>query len=44
MTTEPLGDARMIERVARLRTELDAAPPPTGPGDIDLGAPEEDGA
>ena len=44
MTTEPLGDARMIERIARLRTELDAAPPPTGPTAIDLGSPEEDGA
>jgi [ribosomal protein S18]-alanine N-acetyltransferase len=31
MTTEPLGDPRMLERVARLRTALDAAPAPTGP-------------
>ena len=44
MTTEPLGDARMIERIARLRTELDATPPPTGPTAIDLGSAEEDGA
>ena len=44
MTTEPLGDDRMIERIARLRTELDATPPPTRPTAIDLGSAEEDGA
>lgn len=31
MTTEPLDDARMRERVQRLRAALDAAPAPTGP-------------
>jgi hypothetical protein len=28
MTTEPLTDARMRERITRLRAVLDAAPPP----------------
>ena len=31
MTTEPLADARMRERVARLRVLLDALPPPDRP-------------
>ena len=31
MTTERLADARARERIERLRTELDAAPAPTGP-------------
>ncbi len=35
MTTEPLDDPRMLERVARLRVALDATPAPTGPGDED---------
>lgn len=37
MTTEPLGDRRMQERVARLRVALDAAPAPSEP----TAAPEE---
>ena len=44
MTTEPLSDPRMIERIARRRVELDAAPPPTGPSVSDLESPEDDGA
>ena len=46
MTTEPLADARMIERIASRRAELDAAPPPSGPSD-DGESPvqgEDDGA
>lgn len=35
MTTEPLDDPRMVERVARLRVALDATPAPTGPRDED---------
>ena len=31
MTTERLADARVRDRIERLRTELDAAPAPTGP-------------
>jgi ribosomal-protein-alanine N-acetyltransferase len=31
MTTEPLDEARMRERIARLRTALDAVPAPSGP-------------
>ena len=43
MTTEPLASAEMVERVARLRTALDAYPPPalepdTGPGSEGEGA------
>lgn len=38
MTTEPLAESRMQERVARLRVALDAAPAPTTP-DAALGAP-----
>ena len=45
MTTEPLDDARMIDRVARLRAELDAAPPPGGPAGVDdPDSTDEDGA
>jgi ribosomal-protein-alanine N-acetyltransferase len=33
MTTESLGGAAMVERVARLRSALDAAPAPTAPDD-----------
>ena len=40
MTTEPLGSSRMIERIARLRTALDAAPPPDTQPDATL-APAE---
>jgi len=35
MTTEPLDEARMLERIARLREALDAAPAPSGPGPVD---------
>ena len=35
MTTEPLGDARVRDRIDRLRAALDAAPAPTGPFDPD---------
>jgi len=35
MTTEPLSDPRMRERVARLRAALDASPAPTAPDDPD---------
>jgi ribosomal-protein-alanine N-acetyltransferase len=38
MTTEPLSDARMRERVERLRAALDAAPAPTHRGGEDDGA------
>ena len=38
MTTEPLSDPRLRERLERLRTALDAAPAPTGP--FDPGDPE----
>jgi ribosomal-protein-alanine N-acetyltransferase len=31
MTTEPLAEPRMRERIERLRVALDAAPPPSGP-------------
>ncbi len=31
MTTEPLADAAMRERIARLRTAIDAAPAPSRP-------------
>lgn len=34
MTTEPLAERHMQERIARLRTALDAAPAPTGPASI----------
>ena len=33
MTTLPLTDAAMVERIARLRAALDAAPAPTRPGE-----------
>jgi ribosomal-protein-alanine N-acetyltransferase len=36
MTTEPLDEARMRERIGRLRVALDAAPAPTGPSETDL--------
>jgi hypothetical protein len=36
MTTEPLDEARMLERIARLRAALDAAPAPSGPGPLDM--------
>jgi ribosomal-protein-alanine N-acetyltransferase len=35
MTTEPLDDPRLRERIERLRAELDASPAPTGPTDGD---------
>jgi ribosomal-protein-alanine N-acetyltransferase len=35
MTTEPLTDARFRERIARLRAELDAAPAPVDPTELD---------
>ena len=35
MTTEPLDDPRLRERIERLRAELDASPAPTGPADGD---------
>ena len=40
MTTEPLAGAHMTERIARLRAELDAAPPPDAQPDATL-APAE---
>jgi ribosomal-protein-alanine N-acetyltransferase len=40
MTTEPLADAPMRDRIARLRSELDASPAPdTAPDPVD-GAPD----
>jgi ribosomal-protein-alanine N-acetyltransferase len=33
MTTSPLSDPEMVERIARLRADLDAAPAPTEPDD-----------
>ncbi len=38
MTTEPLAESRMQERVARLRVALDAAPAPTTPDSTASGA------
>ncbi len=35
MTTEPLAESRVRERIERLRAELDAAPAPTGPFEPD---------
>jgi ribosomal-protein-alanine N-acetyltransferase len=35
MTTEPLADPRMRERVERLRAALDASPAPAEPVDVD---------
>ena len=35
MTTEPLAEPRMIERLGRLRTELDEAPPLRRPGEAE---------
>ena len=32
MTTDPLADAAMRERIARLRAAVDAAPAPSRPG------------
>lgn len=40
MTTEPLAGADMTDRIARLRAELDAAPPPNAQPDATL-APAE---
>ncbi|HEU4921138.1 MAG TPA: ribosomal protein S18-alanine N-acetyltransferase [Candidatus Limnocylindrales bacterium] len=37
MTTEPLDDPRLRERIERLRAELDVSPAPTGPVDGDDG-------
>ncbi|MFL5777407.1 MAG: ribosomal protein S18-alanine N-acetyltransferase [Chloroflexota bacterium] len=37
MTTEPLGEPTMQQRVERLRAELDASPAPTWPGEEDEG-------
>jgi hypothetical protein len=31
MTTDPLDEPRVRERIERLRAELDMAPAPTGP-------------
>jgi ribosomal-protein-alanine N-acetyltransferase len=39
MTTEPLADSRMRERLARLRDELEAAPLPRRPGEHDADLP-----
>jgi ribosomal-protein-alanine N-acetyltransferase len=35
MTTSPLSDARMRERIARLRDELDASPAPSAPDEAE---------
>jgi ribosomal-protein-alanine N-acetyltransferase len=35
MTTAPLSEPAMRERIERLRAELDAAPAPTGPDEDD---------
>jgi ribosomal-protein-alanine N-acetyltransferase len=37
MTTEPLTEARFRERIARLRAELEAAPAPVDPTNLDGG-------
>ena len=42
MTTEPLDEPRMLERLARLRTELEEAPPPRRP-DADRAVPDTPG-
>ena len=39
MTTEPLADPPMRERLARLRLELETAAPPTRPGERDPAMP-----
>jgi [ribosomal protein S18]-alanine N-acetyltransferase len=44
MTTDPLTDPAMRDRIARLREGLDAAPAPTGPDDADDAAGADDGA
>ncbi len=44
MTTDPLTDPAMRDRIARLREGLDAAPAPTGPDDADEPAGADDGA
>ena len=43
MTTEPIADPRFRDRVARLRAELDTAPPPSRPDsqDTDAAAPDQ---
>ncbi|MEX2183831.1 MAG: ribosomal protein S18-alanine N-acetyltransferase [Chloroflexota bacterium] len=38
MTTEPLEEPRMLQRVARLRAALDASPAPTDPTGVEDGA------
>ena len=35
MTTEPLAEAGMLERIDRLRRALDARPAPVRPGEVD---------
>ena len=43
MTTEPLAERTMVERIARLRAALDAKPAPLDPADR-RAQPDEDGA
>jgi [ribosomal protein S18]-alanine N-acetyltransferase len=41
MTTEPLDDARLRDRIARLRDALDAGPAPSGPFEPEPGPADE---
>ena len=41
MTTEPLDDPRVRDRIARLRDAIDASPAPTGPFEPDPGPADE---
>jgi ribosomal-protein-alanine N-acetyltransferase len=42
MTTEPLGDPAMQARLRERRSELDAAPPPSGPAEAPAGLDRPD--
>ena len=41
MTTDPLGDPAMRARIASLRAEIDAAPPPVHPDRVPDGNPDD---
>ena len=44
MTTDPITDVAFRGRIARLRAEIDASPPPDGPFDPEPGASDEIGS